>query len=64
MLRFDKAMHLSFRYKSILSVKLSNRLLGSDVFLFLQFINIVLVFVLYFYWIHDIAMYFFSDFFS
>ena len=32
MLRFDKAIYLSFLLKSILSVRLSNCLRGSDVF--------------------------------
>ena len=31
MLRFDKAIYLSFLFKSILSVRLSNLLQGSDV---------------------------------
>lgn len=38
MLRFDKAAYLSLQFKFILSVRSSNSLLGSDVFL-LEFIN-------------------------
>ena len=40
MLWFDKVIYLSFLLKSILSVRLSNNLWGSDVLLFLEFINI------------------------
>ena len=47
MLRFDKAIYLSFLLKSILSVRLSNSQSRSDVLIFLEFINIVLMFVLY-----------------
>ena len=41
MLRFDKAKYLSFLFKFILSERLSHSLRGSDVLLFLEFINIV-----------------------
>ena len=41
MLRFDKVTYLSFLFKFILSVTLSQSLRGSDVLLFSQFINIV-----------------------
>ena len=41
MLRFDKATYLSYLFKSILSERLSNSLWGSDVLLFVEFINIV-----------------------
>ena len=51
-----------FLLKSILSVRLSNSLRGSDVSLFLEFINIASLFVLYIYWIHDIGTHFYSDF--
>ena len=44
MLRFYKAIYLSFLLKSVLSVKLSNSLQGSDVLLFLEFIIIVFIF--------------------
>ena len=39
MLKFDKAIYLSFLAQSILSVRLSNCLSRSDVLLFLVFIN-------------------------
>ena len=64
MLKFDKAIYLSFLLRSILSVRLSYSLWGSDVLLFLEFINIVFIFVLYLHWIHYIVIYFFSDFFA
>ena len=60
MLRFDKAIYLFFLLKS---VRLSNSLSGSDVLLFLGFINIVFILVLYLYWIHYFVIYFFSNFF-
>ena len=41
MLRFDKATDLSLVFKFILPERLSNRLWGQDVLLFLEFINIV-----------------------
>ena len=41
MLKFYKATYLSLLFKFILSVRLSNSLCGSDVLLFLEFINIV-----------------------
>ena len=41
MLRFDRATYLSFLFKFIFSERFSNSLLGSDVLLFLEFINIV-----------------------
>ena len=63
MLRFDKAISLSFCLKSLLSVRLSDSLWGSDVLLFSEFINVVFSFVLYFYWTYCIAVYFFSNFF-
>ena len=47
MLRFDKAIYLPFLCKSILSVSLINSPWGSDVSLFLEFINKILIFVLY-----------------
>ena len=50
MLRFDKAIYLSFLLKFILSVRLSNSLWESDVLLFLELINIVLFLVSYLYW--------------
>ena len=37
--RFDKETYLSLLFKSIVSERLSNSLLGSDVLLFLEFIN-------------------------
>ena len=46
MVRFDKATYLSYLLKSILYVRLSNSVQGSDVLLFLEFINIILVFLL------------------
>ena len=50
MLRFDKAIYLSFLLKFILSIRLSNSLWESDVLLFLELINIVLFLVSYLYW--------------
>ena len=41
MLRFYKAIYLSFLLKSILSVRLRNRLWGSDILLFSEFTNII-----------------------
>ena len=41
MLRFDETTDLSFFFRTILSARLSNSLRGSDVPLFLEFINIV-----------------------
>ena len=41
MLRFYKAIYLSLLVKFILSVRLSDSLGGTDVLLFLKFINIV-----------------------
>ena len=41
MLSFDKTTYLSFLFKFILSKRLSNGLLGSDVLLFPEFINVV-----------------------
>ena len=41
MLRFATATYLSILFNSILSERLSNSLWGSDVLLFLEFINIV-----------------------
>ena len=40
MMRFDKAIYLSFLLKSILSVRLSNSQRGSDVLAYLEFIGI------------------------
>ena len=57
MLRFDKAIYLSLLFKSILSVRLINNMCGSNVLLFLEFINIVFIFVLNLYWIHYIVIY-------
>ena len=45
MLRFDKATDLSLVFKFILPERLSNRLWGQDVSLFLKFINIVFLLV-------------------
>ena len=56
MLRFDKAIFLPFLLKSILSIKLSNSLWGLDVLLFLEFMNVVFIFVLYLWWIHCIVI--------
>ena len=41
MLRFYKAIYLYFLLKSILSVRLRNRLWGSDILLFSEFTNII-----------------------
>ena len=41
MLRFDNVTHLSLLFKFVLSIRLSNSLWGSDVSLFLEFINTV-----------------------
>ena len=41
MLSLDKSIYLSLLCKFILSLRLSNNLWGSDVLLFLEFINIV-----------------------
>ena len=60
MLRFDKAINLSLLFKFILSVRSNNALWGSDVSLFLEFINTVLIFVLYLYWIRDIVKYLYT----
>ena len=49
MLRFDKVTYLSLLFKFIFYARLSNNLRGSDVSLFLEFINIVFNFVLYLY---------------
>ena len=49
MLRFDKAIYLSFLLKSILSVRLSNSLGGSDILLLLEFLSIVFLVGLYLY---------------
>ena len=43
MLRFDKAISLSFCLKSVLSVRLSDSLWGSHVLLFSEFINVVFI---------------------
>ena len=64
MLRFDKAIYLSFLLKFISSERLSNNLWGSDVLLFLVLINIVFIIVLYLYWIHYIVIYLFQNFFA
>ena len=47
MLRFDKTIYLYFVLKSILSVRLSNSLWGSDVLLFYEFVNIEFIILLY-----------------
>ena len=49
MLRFDKAIYLSFLLKSVLSVRLSNSPGRSDGLLLLEFLSIVSVVVLYLY---------------
>ena len=41
MVRFDKTTYISNLFKLILSVRLSISLYGSEVLLFLEFINIV-----------------------
>ena len=41
MLRFDKATYLLLLFKFILFERLSNTLLGWDVLLFAEFINVV-----------------------
>ena len=41
MLKFDKATYLPLHFKFIFSERLSNRLCGSDVLLFSEFINTV-----------------------
>ena len=41
MIRLDKATYLSHHFKFILAERLSNSLPGSDVLLFLEFINIL-----------------------
>ena len=43
MLRYDKTIYLSLLFNSILSERLGNSPSGSDVLLFLEFINIVLI---------------------
>ena len=58
--RFGKATYLSFLFKFLLSVRLSNSLLGWNVLLISEFINIVSIFVLYLYWLY-IIIYFFSN---
>ena len=60
MLRFDVATNLSLLF---ISVRLSNSLRGSDVLLFLEFMNMVFIFVFYVFWIHFIVVYLFSNFF-
>ena len=49
MLQFDKTIYLSFLFKFILFVRLSNSLRESDILLFPEFINIVSFFVFYLY---------------
>ena len=49
MLRFDKAIYLSILLKSILPVRLIYSLRRLDVLLFLEFLNIVSIFILYLY---------------
>ena len=44
MLKFNKAIYLSLLFKFILSARLRNSLSGSDVLLFLEFVNIVFIF--------------------
>ena len=61
MLRFDKTRYLRLLFNIIYSVRLSDSLWRSDVLLFLEFINIVFLFVLYLYWIHYIFIYFFRN---
>ena len=43
MLRFDKVTYLALLFKFILSTALGNSLRGSDILLFLDFINIVFI---------------------
>ena len=62
-LRFDGATYLSLFFNFTLSLRLSNNLWGLDALLFFEFINIVFIFVLFFYWINYIAIFFFSNFF-
>ena len=45
MLRFDTATFFLPFYKSILSVKLSNKMCGLEVLLFPEFINIVSIYI-------------------
>ena len=52
-------IHFFSFLKSIVPVRLSNSLWGSDVSLFSRFINIVFIFLLHLYWIHNIVTYFF-----
>ena len=61
MLRFDKTRYLRLLFNIIYSVRLSDSQWRSDVLLFLEFINIVFLFVLYLYWIHYIFIYFFRN---
>ena len=63
MLRLVKATYLSLLFKFAFSVWLSNSLWGSDVLLFLEFINIVFILILYINWIYCIVIHFFSNFF-
>ena len=46
MLRIDKSTYLSLPFKFILSERLNNSARGSDVLLFLEFINIVSMIIL------------------
>ena len=46
MLQFDKTIYLAFLLQSILSVRLSNSLRGSDILLFLEFISICILHLL------------------
>ena len=43
MLRFDKAKYLSLPFRFVLSGRLSNSLSGSNILLFLEFINILFI---------------------
>ena len=49
MLRFDKVTYLSLLFKFTFSARLSKSLWESDVLLFLEFRDIVFIFILYLY---------------
>ena len=53
-----------FSLSLFFSVRFSNSQWVSDVLLFLEFINLVFIFALQFYWIHYIVKYLLSNFFS
>ena len=64
MLELDKTIYLSLLLQSVLSVRLSNNLWGSDVLLFFEFINIVSIFALHGYLIYYTAIHVCRDFVS